>query len=74
MAQTNTYNPYDMLKRWDKLNGYQPTARPDKFTAESAGNLYLQTVIHKDYRLEQAYMSGKLKFVSADEFFLGSTK
>lgn len=74
MAQTNTYNPYDMLKRWDKLNGYQPTACPDKSTAESEGNLYLQTVIHKDYKLEQAYMNGKLKVVSADEFFLGSTK
>lgn len=74
MAQTKTYNPYDMLKRWDELNGYQPTARPDKFTAESSGNLYLQTVIHKDHKLERAYLTGNLKTVSADEFFLGSIK
>lgn len=74
MAQIKNYNPFDTLKRWDEINGYQPTARPDKFTAESEGNLYLQTVIHKDYKLEQAYMNGKLKVVPADEFFLGSTK
>ena len=70
MQNQNTYNPYDVLKLWDKLNGYKEMAKPDKFTHESEGNLYLQTLYHKNYATEREYMRGG-RTLSADEYFCG---
>ena len=66
------YNPFEMLKAWDKMNGYKKLVDPDKSCRESEGNLYLQTIYHKNFELERNYMRNKIKTLSADEFFYGA--
>lgn len=71
MTHKVTYNPLTVLREWDKINGYRPLPSPDKSTRDSDGNLYLQTLYHKNYELERAYMQNRLKTISAEEYFCG---
>lgn len=67
----NVYNPYEILKVWDQMNQYKPLAMARGVVKESEGNLYLQTLYHKDFKLEQKYLTDRLKTISADEYFCG---